>query len=113
MLKDGAKPVARLADHSRETDIKGLRVFLGDPVIEHGGKFYISRADFEYRLLPRLRPDLCGPPPRQPHVIVIDPGHGGDGPRHGEPEPPHDGEDLHARRLAAASGGCSRPRATR
>ena len=34
MLKYGAQPVARLADHSRETDLKGLRVFLGDPVID-------------------------------------------------------------------------------
>src|ERR1700679_2677980 len=29
LLKDGPKPVARLADHSRETDINGLRVFFG------------------------------------------------------------------------------------
>jgi N-acetylmuramoyl-L-alanine amidase len=77
MLKEGAKPVAHLADRSRDTDIKGLRVFLGDPVIEHGGEFFISRGDYEYHVLPRLRPDLCGPPPRQPHVIVIDAGHGG------------------------------------
>jgi N-acetylmuramoyl-L-alanine amidase len=77
MLKDGAKPVAHLADRSRDTDIKGLRVFLGDPVIEHGGEFFISRGDYLYHVLPRLRPDLCGPPPRQPRVIVIDAGHGG------------------------------------
>ncbi len=77
MLKDGAQPVARLGDHSRDADMKGLRVFLGDPVIEHGGKFYISRLDYDFRLVPRLRPDLCTPIPRQPHVIAIDPGHGG------------------------------------
>jgi len=77
MLKDGAKPVARLADRSRDTDIKGLRVFLGDPVIERGGDFYIGLADFTYHVLPRLRPDLCGVPPRQPHTIVVDAGHGG------------------------------------
>jgi N-acetylmuramoyl-L-alanine amidase len=77
MLKEGEKPVARLADGSRDTDIKGLRVFLGDKVIERGGKFYVSRNDFEYRLLPRLRPDLCVPLPRQPHVIALDAGHGG------------------------------------
>ncbi len=77
MLKDGAQPVARLGDHSRDADFKGLRVFLGDPVLEHGGKFYISRLDYDYRLVPRLRPDLCAPLPRQPHVIAIDPGHGG------------------------------------
>jgi N-acetylmuramoyl-L-alanine amidase len=77
MLKDGAKPVAKLAEHSRETDIAGLRVFLGDPVIERGGKFFMSRADFDFHLVPRLRPDLCGPPPRPPHLIVLDAGHGG------------------------------------
>jgi N-acetylmuramoyl-L-alanine amidase len=77
MLKDGAQPVARLADRSRETDIRGLRVFFGDPVIERGGRFYVSRTDFNLRLLPRLRPDLCGRPPRPPRVIAIDPGHGG------------------------------------
>lgn len=77
MLKQGAQPVARMGDHSREADIKGLRVFLGDAVLERSGKFYISRNDYDYRLVPRLRPDLCGPLPRQPHVIAIDPGHGG------------------------------------
>jgi N-acetylmuramoyl-L-alanine amidase len=77
MLKDGAKPVAKLVERSRETDIAGLRVFMGDPVIERGGKFYMSRADFDYHLVPRLRPDLCGTPPHPPHLIVLDPGHGG------------------------------------
>jgi N-acetylmuramoyl-L-alanine amidase len=77
MIKDGAQPVARLSDHSRDADVKGLRLFLGDPVIEHGGRFYISRLDYDFRLAPRLRPDLCGPIPRQPHVVALDPGHGG------------------------------------
>jgi N-acetylmuramoyl-L-alanine amidase len=77
IVKDGAQPVAKLVDRSRDTDIKGLRVFLGDPVIVRGGVFYLSRADYEFHVLPRLRPDLCGPPPRQPHVIVVDAGHGG------------------------------------
>ena len=77
ILKDGARPVAKVSDRSRDTDVNGLRVFMGDPVIEHGGVFYVSRADYEYHLLPRLRPDLCGPLPRQPHIIVIDAGHGG------------------------------------
>jgi N-acetylmuramoyl-L-alanine amidase len=77
MLKDGAKPEAKLVEHSRETDVLGLRVFLGDPVIERGGKFYMSRADFLDHVVPRLRPDLCGPAPRPPHVIVLDAGHGG------------------------------------
>ncbi|HXQ82317.1 MAG TPA: N-acetylmuramoyl-L-alanine amidase [Opitutaceae bacterium] len=77
ILKEGARPVARLADRSREMDLKGLRVFLGDPVIARGGVFYVSRTDLDSHLVPRLRPELCGPPPRQPRVIAIDPGHGG------------------------------------
>ncbi len=77
LLKDGAQPVARLADHSREIDLRGLRVFLGDPVVARSGVFFVSRTDYEDRLLPSLRPGLCGEPPRDPHVIVIDPGHGG------------------------------------
>ncbi len=77
ILKDGTRPVARLADHSREIDLEGLRVFLGDPVVARGGTLYVSRIDYESHIVPRLRPDLCGPPPRQPHSIAIDPGHGG------------------------------------
>lgn len=77
ILKDGVRPVARLADHSREIDLRGLRVFLGDPVVARSGAFFVSRTDYEDRLLPSLRPGLCGPPPREPHVIVLDPGHGG------------------------------------
>jgi N-acetylmuramoyl-L-alanine amidase len=80
MLKSGAQPVARLADHSRQIDVKGLRVFLGDPVVERSGGFLVSRLDFRDRLVPRFRPDLCGAPPAVPHVIAIDPGHGGPDP---------------------------------
>jgi len=77
LLKEGSKPVAKLVERSRDTDVAGLRVFLGDPVVERGGTFYVSRADFLYHLLPRLRPDLCGIPPNVPHLIVVDAGHGG------------------------------------
>ncbi|HEY5079304.1 MAG TPA: N-acetylmuramoyl-L-alanine amidase [Opitutaceae bacterium] len=77
LLKDGSQPVARLVDHSREIDLKGLRVFLGDPVVEKSGNFFLSRLDFEFRLVPRLRPSLSGPPPNVPRIIAIDPGHGG------------------------------------
>jgi len=77
MLKDGARPVARLLDHSREIDLEGLRVFLGDPVVLKGGAFYVSQTDYQARLVPRLRPELCGPPPSEPRMVVIDPGHGG------------------------------------
>ncbi|HEY1765138.1 MAG TPA: N-acetylmuramoyl-L-alanine amidase [Opitutaceae bacterium] len=77
LLKDGPRPIARLVDHSREIDLRGLRVFLGDAVVARGGTFYVSRADYDYRLLPSLRPGRCGPPPNPPRTIVLDPGHGG------------------------------------
>jgi N-acetylmuramoyl-L-alanine amidase len=80
MLKAGSQPVAQLSDRHREIDLKGLRIFMGDPAVIHGGSFYVSRIDFETRLLPRLRPDLCGEPPAAPRVIAIDPGHGGTDP---------------------------------
>jgi N-acetylmuramoyl-L-alanine amidase len=77
ILKDGAQPLAKLIDRSRDSDVRGLRVFMGDPVIERGGAFYLSRADYEVHLLPRLRPELCGIPPKVPRLIVVDAGHGG------------------------------------
>ncbi len=80
MLKAGAQPVARLADNSRQIDLMGLRIFLGDPVVAHGDSFYISRTDFLFRIVPRLRPDMCGTVPAVPHLIAIDPGHGGPDP---------------------------------
>jgi N-acetylmuramoyl-L-alanine amidase len=57
--------------------VDGLRLFLGDPAIERDGVLQISRIDYEHRLLPLLRPQLAGPPPPSPRLIVIDPGHGG------------------------------------
>jgi len=76
-LKDGARPVARFVDRAKEADVEGLRVFLGDPVLVRGGQFYVSRVDLEHALVAWLRPDLAGPPPRHPRIIVLDPGHGG------------------------------------
>ncbi len=58
--------------------VDGLEVYLGDPVVARSGGLFISRTDLERRLLPLVRPQACGPPPPRPHVIVIDPGHGGD-----------------------------------
>jgi N-acetylmuramoyl-L-alanine amidase len=77
-LKAGARPVARFVDRAKEADVEGLRVFLGDPVLARRGQFYISRVDLEHALVAWLRPDLAGPPPRHPRIIVLDPGHGGE-----------------------------------
>jgi N-acetylmuramoyl-L-alanine amidase len=77
LLKDGPQPVARLAEHSREIDVKGLRLFLGSVVLEHRGVYYVSETDYRVRLVPRLRPERVRPMREPPKVIVIDPGHGG------------------------------------
>ncbi|MGH7997403.1 MAG: N-acetylmuramoyl-L-alanine amidase family protein [Opitutaceae bacterium] len=63
--------------NAREMRLDGVRVFLGDSVRETGGRFFVSRTDYEKRLLPLFRPDLLRPRLRPPRLIVIDPGHGG------------------------------------
>lgn len=77
LLKDGPQPVARFVERSREADLRGLRVFLGDAVVERGGAFYVSRIDYRVRILPRLRPATVPASPGAPRVIAVDPGHGG------------------------------------
>jgi N-acetylmuramoyl-L-alanine amidase len=68
---------AELEKDTRDVTINGLRVFLGDPILEAGGLLYVSRIDFERCLTPLLKPGFgvnrIGPP----RVIVLDPGHGG------------------------------------
>jgi N-acetylmuramoyl-L-alanine amidase len=66
-----------LASESRETLVDGLRVFLGDPVLSRTGRLYVSLNDYTRRLTAIVAPQLCVNPPNLPHVIVIDPGHGG------------------------------------
>jgi hypothetical protein len=103
MLKDGAKPVAHLAGRAQPRDRhQGARVFLGDPVIEHGGEFYISRATSRPpAAAPAARPLRAAPAPAARHRDRCRPRR--HRPRHGEPEARHDGEDLHARRRAEAA----------
>ena len=66
-----------LAAESREATVDGLRVYWGDPVEVRAGRFFLSRTDYERRLLPLVRPGSIGSVPRAPLVIAIDPGHGG------------------------------------
>lgn len=68
---------ADLEKDSREVTANGLRVFLGEPVVESGGHLHVSRIDFERALTPLLRPGLAAPPASAPKIIVLDPGHGG------------------------------------
>lgn len=65
---------------TRDVVVNGLRVFLGQPSYLHRGDVHVSRIDFERCLAPRLRPGFGVSLIDPPHVIAIDPGHGGSDP---------------------------------
>ena len=73
----GPSARAELENDTREIKVNGLRVFLGDPIVDAGGQLYVSRIDFERCLTPQLRPGFGTPPPPALKTIVLDPGHGG------------------------------------
>jgi len=77
LLKDGPRPVVRLASGSREINCEGLRIFFGDPVVIHGGLYQVSEIDYERCLMPLLRPTLLPAPGPRPRLIALDAGHGG------------------------------------
>lgn len=60
---------------TREARLDGLRVFLGEGVVEQRGGIYVSTIDLERFLLPIIRPERFTPRPLR--TIVIDAGHGG------------------------------------
>lgn len=68
---------AIIAGDTRDIEVNGLRVFLGDPAAVVEGRLYVSRIDAECCLAPLLRPRLAAPVPAIPRTIVLDPGHGG------------------------------------
>ena len=68
---------AGLERDARDVTINGLRVFLGDPVLESGGQLQVSRTDFERALTPVFRAGQGVAVPVAPRTIVLDPGHGG------------------------------------
>lgn len=73
----GASAKATIEADTRDITINGLRVFLGEPALDAGGRLYVSRIDFERCLTPRLRPGYGVAPRSSPKIIVLDPGHGG------------------------------------
>ena len=62
--------------NSREMEINGIKHWLAFPVLEDGGRTYVSRLDLGKTLEPAFRPALI---PDFPAVstVVLDPGHGG------------------------------------
>lgn len=68
---------ARFQINSRVADIDGVKVWLAFPVIERGGKTYISRMDLGKTLEPALRPEEI-PDLTPVQTIILDAGHGGE-----------------------------------
>jgi N-acetylmuramoyl-L-alanine amidase len=66
-----------IENDSRDITVNGLRVFLGDKVVDVRGALFVSKIDFERCLAPLLRPGHGGVPLAPPKTIVLDPGHGG------------------------------------
>ena len=64
-----------LEGESREAELHGLRVFLGEPALWRKGVFYIASIDLDRFVAPILRPGQIAVRPLR--TIVIDPGHGG------------------------------------
>ncbi len=65
---------------SREIEIGGRRLFLGQPLLLRNRELHMAQVDYERALLPLLEPTLAGLVPARPRVIVLDPGHGGEDP---------------------------------
>ena len=61
---------------SREVMINGARSWLCFPVIEHEGKFLVTRTDLAKTIEPLLRPQRV-PNAGKVDTVVLDPGHGG------------------------------------
>ena len=61
---------------SREIIINGARSWLCFPLIEHDGKFLVSRMDVAKTIEPQLRPHRI-PNIGRLQTVVLDPGHGG------------------------------------
>lgn len=68
---------AELEADTRDITVNGLRVFLGNPIVDAGGQLFVSRMDYERCLTPLLRPGYGVAPLRRPQTIALDPGHGG------------------------------------
>lgn len=76
-LTDGAGNRAEFTADGRDSQINGLRVFLGNPAVLRDGRLYLSRIDATRCLAPILRPGFGAASPAPPRIIVLDPGHGG------------------------------------
>ena len=74
-LETVSNPLEFVQD-SREVMINGARSWLCFPVIEHDGRFLVSRTDLAKTIEPLLRPQRV-PNAGKVETVVLDPGHGG------------------------------------
>ncbi len=76
-LESGAaKSPLEFVSGSREVIINGARSWLCFPVIEHEGRFLVSRTDVSKTIEPLVRPHRV-PNVGKLRTVVLDPGHGG------------------------------------
>jgi len=61
---------------NREVVVNGIRHWLAFPVVEEGGRFFVSRLDLGKTIEPAFRPALIRGFPSVT-TVVLDPGHGG------------------------------------
>ena len=73
---EAAKKPLEFVNASREIMINGARGWLCFPVINHDGKFLVSRTDLAKTIEPQLRPHRV-PDAGKVQTVVLDPGHGG------------------------------------
>ena len=73
---DTVKNPLEFVSGSREVMINGARSWLCFPVIEHDGKYLVSRTDVAKTIEPLVRPHRV-PNVGKVQTVVLDPGHGG------------------------------------
>src|SRR5262249_31913487 len=73
---DTVKNPLEFVSGSREAMINGARSWLCFPVIEHDGKYLVSRTDLAKTIEPLVRPHKV-PNAGKVQTVVLDPGHGG------------------------------------
>jgi N-acetylmuramoyl-L-alanine amidase len=73
---DTVKNPLEFVQGSREIVINGVRSWLCFPLIEHDGKFLVSRTDVAKTIEPLVRPHRV-PNVGNAETVVLDPGHGG------------------------------------
>jgi len=73
---DTVKNPLEFVSGSREVMINGARSWLCFPVIEHDGKYLVSRTDVAKTIEPLVRPHRV-PNVGKIQTVVLDPGHGG------------------------------------